>query len=520
MLNWTANHPIRGGTYLLLLASGVALACCGDDENPSEGEGGAAGGLGGGDACGNGVVDTGEECDGSNLAGQDCAALGYAAGELLCSASCTIDAAACEDLCGDGVVGNSETCDDGNAAPGDGCGSDCTPEAGFDCTGAPSTCTTTCGDGTAAGDEVCDDANLRSHDGCSSGCTEEQLQWVNTGLNTPSDRRGGAMTYDVANGETWLFGGWDGQQVSSHLYAHSYDGSWTNEGSGPGSYPPPRAFAQLAYHEAAEVSVMFGGVETVPTALDDTWTHQRIMMSTGWSPISSPTSPTGRYLHRMEYDRAQQRIVLFGGMAGSTRYDDTWEFDGTHWIPVYPSQSPSARAAHGMAYDLVRGVTIIHGGDDGTNLLDDTWEFDGAQWQAVSTATAPPARREAAMTYDSWQQRTVLFGGYDGSVLGDLWEYDGTTWSELSVPNGPAARNHSDMVFDEIWGRIVLFGGATSADEFGDTWTLGYESSWPDELCENSIDEDQDGLVDCDDPDCLHKVCGDPGRCTAQGTCE
>lgn len=62
--------------------------------------------------------------------------------------------------CGDGVVDTNEQCDDGNNVDGDGCSSTCTVEA-------------FCGDGTLDPTEQCDDGNNQSGDGCSSTCTSE-----------------------------------------------------------------------------------------------------------------------------------------------------------------------------------------------------------------------------------------------------------------------------------------------------------------------------------------------------------
>jgi len=45
--------------------------------------------------CGNGVIDQGEECDGSNLAGQTCLSCGYTGGTLSCNSNCTINTSAC-----------------------------------------------------------------------------------------------------------------------------------------------------------------------------------------------------------------------------------------------------------------------------------------------------------------------------------------------------------------------------------------------------------------------------------------
>jgi cysteine-rich repeat protein len=63
-------------------------------------------------ACGNGAVDTGEECDDGNPASGDG-----------CSSLCRL-----EPVCGDGAIMTGEQCDDGNTTAGDGCGATCQVE--------------------------------------------------------------------------------------------------------------------------------------------------------------------------------------------------------------------------------------------------------------------------------------------------------------------------------------------------------------------------------------------------------
>jgi len=48
-------------------------------------------------ACGNGMIDAGEQCDGTNLGGASCKSLGYNTdGTLACTASCTFDTSGCQ----------------------------------------------------------------------------------------------------------------------------------------------------------------------------------------------------------------------------------------------------------------------------------------------------------------------------------------------------------------------------------------------------------------------------------------
>ncbi len=80
--------------------------------------------------CGDGSVNGADECDGSNLDGETCTTLGYTGGTLSCSSSCTFNTASCS-VCGNGVIDSGEECDDGNTATNDGCSASCQVEDNF-----------------------------------------------------------------------------------------------------------------------------------------------------------------------------------------------------------------------------------------------------------------------------------------------------------------------------------------------------------------------------------------------------
>jgi cysteine-rich repeat protein len=107
--------------------------------------------------CGNGIVEAaqGEECEPPNQGD--------------CDAQCKLVPAAC----GDGVLDEGEQCDDENDTNGDGCSNACLIENGFECDDEPSVCIATCGDGLIRADEECDDGNTGNSDGCSDQCALE-----------------------------------------------------------------------------------------------------------------------------------------------------------------------------------------------------------------------------------------------------------------------------------------------------------------------------------------------------------
>ena len=162
--------------WILTAIAAAGLAAChfGDDRN-----------HGGDDdpveACGDGAVDAGENCDDENTAdGDGCdGACAVEAGW-----SCTGEPSTCtmgEGECGDGAISSGEECDDDDTESGDGCDEDCVVEDGWECSGAPSQCERTCSNGSIDPGEECDDGDAQSGDGCSAICDVEP-GWECTGV--------------------------------------------------------------------------------------------------------------------------------------------------------------------------------------------------------------------------------------------------------------------------------------------------------------------------------------------------
>lgn len=111
--------------------------------------------------CGNGVLEDGEECDGTDLGDWTCAEIGFDEGTLSCTIACALDSSECR-RCGNGILEEGEDCD-GTDYGGQTCESrglsdgllGCTGECAFDVTGC-----TLCGDGLRQGAEQCDVADL------------------------------------------------------------------------------------------------------------------------------------------------------------------------------------------------------------------------------------------------------------------------------------------------------------------------------------------------------------------------
>ncbi len=345
----------------------------------------------------------------------------------------------------------------------------------------------------------------------------------------PGGRENAAMVYDDARGELILFGGIAAGNTlhEPRTYHRGADGwrSYPCPGTPGTDCPQARGSHGMAWDPVREVAVLFGGLiddgsgSAIPT--DDTWEYDPATRQ--WTLISTGAGPAPRAYFGMIYDTAAQRVVLFGGAAGDNPgagvYADTWEYDGATgtWTEITPTggaPSPPARGFLQMTFDGSSLTAVLFSGvDDNLNVLTDTWSLSGGQWTELTPAVSPPPRGEGMLVFDPLRSRTMLFGGIDlAGFYSDLWEWDGQTWSQVSA-NNPAPRAYMAAAWDQRAGGIRMVGGA-STRLFDDEYLLRYTSAWPDEQCDNGVDDDGDTAVDCADPDCEGKPC------TAGGICE
>jgi cysteine-rich repeat protein len=151
-----------------------------DDGNGLSGDGCNGCRLENVNVCGNGVIEEeiGEECDdGNNREGDGCGTFaGFPTVDNPSGLSnpcsiypdyiCEGEPSVCRNVaCGNGVVDSGEECDDGDTSSSDGCSRICRLESGWRCTGSPSVCESTTTD--IDGDLICDQATAGP--GCRAG---------------------------------------------------------------------------------------------------------------------------------------------------------------------------------------------------------------------------------------------------------------------------------------------------------------------------------------------------------------
>ncbi len=149
----------------------------------------------------------------------------------------------------------------------------------------------------------------------------------------PSPRYYHAMVYDVQSDRIILFGGTD---VSGHLadtWAYDYGANeWTE--MAPATSPPARDSHSMAYDALSRQVVMFGGWgPSIPgNFADDSWAYD--YGTNTWTELAPGTSPPARNSAAMAYDTESDRVVLFGGqVSANVLADDTW---------IYAALTPSS----------------------------------------------------------------------------------------------------------------------------------------------------------------------------------
>jgi N-acetylneuraminic acid mutarotase len=204
---------------------------------------------------------------------------------------------------------------------------------------------------------------------------------------------GARAAYDSKADRLIVFGGLPGDYSAGNFrpasapidqtWAYDYKSNrWTQ--MHPKVSPPARNFHALAYDEASDRVILFGGTGDLEAVLKDTWAYDYNRDT--WTQMSPPASPSGRSFSQMVYDVARDRMVIFGGTddgrgSGYARMRDTWtyDYDRDRWTEL-KILGPSARAYHMLAYDRESKQIVLFGGGGGPNAYDNqVWLFDSSK---------------------------------------------------------------------------------------------------------------------------------------------
>jgi hypothetical protein len=227
-------------------------------------------------------------------------------------------------------------------------------------------------------------------------------------------------------GETWT---WNGQ-------------NWQREA--PKKAPSARYFPLMTYDSKTQQVILFGGLGDRSQTFSDTWAWD----GANWQELSTtiPGLSDGSREASMAYDSAVDRVVLYDVPGGFTTSKDMprsmWLFDGSAWTLRSIGTTALPTDGHRMVYDVALQKLLLFGGEAalippqtvGRNLRSEIWLWDGLTWSSMVATTMPKPRMAMGMVYDTDRNQVLIFGGLT-SVKGsdvsrdDTWTWDGAKWT-------------------------------------------------------------------------------------------
>ena len=296
----------------------------------------------------------------------------------------------------------------------------------------------------------------------------------------PSPRFDGAIAYDAANRQLFLFGGQD-SAPRNDLWIYSPDRNQWIEAQPTGAKPPARFGHTLIYDPPRARLIAFGG--QAGSFFSDVWAYD--IAANSWRQLSrDQAGPSRRYGHSAILDPARDRMVISHGFTDAGRFDDTWalDFATNTWLDLSPpSGRPLRRCLHHAAYNPAGREMLLYGGcASGFGLcpLGDLWSFDleSNRWTERKPAAPPPPRQHYGLAFDAPRGKMVVFGGSGAGFLNDVWEYDpaAASWSQPPLQGAaPEARQRHEAAYAADQGAAYFFGGVTASGPSNELWRFG-----------------------------------------------
>jgi hypothetical protein len=235
--------------------------------------------------------------------------------------------------------------------------------------------------------------------------------------------------------------------------------------------PPRREGMAAAGHSGAVYA--FGGTGGT-TRFSDTWRYD----GTGrWTRLDGAGGPAAVAV-RMVEDPVLAQPLLVAAVEGDPALQ-VWRLDDVDgatwtWTRLVAPGGPSFRTGFGLAADLGRGDVVLFGGRDaGGTALGDTWLWDGSSWSMVALATSPSPRWGHGMAYWLPGDAVVLRGGSVAGAL-DSWSWDGVRWSHLDI-DGRTNGEGVAVVADAYADRFFTFHASQPVGAPSPVWTVHVE---------------------------------------------
>lgn len=277
--------------------------------------------------------------------------------------------------------------------------------------------------------------------------------------------RFGADMVDLQDGRLLLFGGRSPQGTAlSDTWIFDVEAeTWTQ--LSPGTSPPPRFAAEMAYL-GNDTVLLFGGTASMGGgALGDTWLFD--VVAEDWVQDNSPAPPP-RFQHGLVAIGDGLALLFGGASSAGSQLGDTWIFDGdtTLW-----SNTGAVAPTVGMSFALAWGggdTVTRYGGFVSADPIDETWNYSIAanDWVLAAPPTSPGRRAVLLGEYLADGRMVVWSGKLDDCCVdpvGGTFAYDPVddAWSSLAPPIEPTPRFTYAMAPVAGANKVIIFGGVT-----------------------------------------------------------
>jgi hypothetical protein len=225
-----------------------------------------------------------------------------------------------------------------------------------------------------------------------------------------------------------------------------------------------------------EVGVVVFGGQAGATFFNDLWAYDPAEGSWRELPARGDV-PVARYGSCAAIGPEGRLWISHGFTSEQARFNDTLAYDfatGT-WTDETPDDPlPINRCLHGCWWTETGELALFGGQTTGTVALGDLWLLAEGAWTQVEGALPMARNLYARVRLDS---ATLGFGGQalDETFLADAFLLrDGDADAVALDPSGPAPapRAGAAMILDSERGRILMFGGRDAERAYDDVWEL------------------------------------------------
>jgi len=317
-------------------------------------------------------------------------------------------------------------------------------------------------------------------------------QLVTTGT-PPPPRRDASLVYDPFLDRLIVFGGYTSDGVNFARFNDVWELPLTGEArwnqlATTATPPDPRNGAGAIFDETRKELVVFGGDQAPGSYNEPSSELWTLTLGSGahvWS-LSSATGTGVRLGHQVVYDKARDRMLVFGGItqsiSGPFSYDfsnDTWAYslETKTWSLVVPTgKLPERRWHHAAALATDPDELWVMCGEVDVDAVIDLQRLSLAPtpaWTEIDDVGLTPGVGAHLAVWDASHDRMIIVTGI--SKVWALSSAPSPSWTRLATLGTAPAVIASAAIYDPVRQRMVMFGGVLldgSGTQTNAVWSL------------------------------------------------